>query len=299
MGRLIDLTGKTFGFLTVLKKSSEKKNNEVMWECQCTCGNLILVKGRNLRDGNTTSCGCSRQKANDLTGQQFHRLTVLYPTKDRTTDRCIIYHCKCECGKECDVSSKHLRQEITKSCGCLNTETRQQLGHNNKIDLIGQKFGELIVLEDSGERYQGNVLWRCQCSCGNTPLIKGTSLLHGVQSCGCIKSKGEQKISTLLKENNIPFETQKTFESCRFPNSNYKAKFDFYVNNQYLIEYDGEQHFKYRNEGWNNQSNFEKTKERDEYKNQWCQDNNIPLIRISYTQLKDLTIQDLIYKEGD
>lgn len=110
-----------------------------------------------------------------------------------------------------------MRQGNTKSCGCLNTETRAALGRSHKKDLVGMTFGKLIVIEDSGERYNNNILWRCQCECGNQPLIKGTSLLHGVKSCGCLKSKGETRIAELLTENNIPFETQKTFEDLREP----------------------------------------------------------------------------------
>jgi hypothetical protein len=39
------------------------------------------------------------------------------------------------------------------------------------------------------------------------------------------------------------FETQKTFDSCRSTKTNAKLKFDFYVNNDFLLEYDGRQHF--------------------------------------------------------
>ena len=55
-----------------------------------------------------------------------------------------------------------------------------------------------------------------------------------------VNSYWEKRISEILKENNISFETQKTFESCRFPNTNYLAKFDFYLPNlNILIEYNG------------------------------------------------------------
>lgn len=74
----------------------------------------------------------------------------------------------------------------------------------------------------------------------------------------------------------------------------YHAYFDFYIENKYLIEYDGEQHFNYKNEGWNIQENFNKTKERDLIKNQWCKQNNIPLIRIPYWKLDTLKLDDLI-----
>lgn len=76
----------------------------------------------------------------------------------------------------------------------------------------------------------------CEATCTDITTKNKTS-------CGCINSKGEAKIIQLLIENNIPFEQQKSFETCRFPNSNYLARFDFYVNNQYLIEFDGKQHF--------------------------------------------------------
>jgi hypothetical protein len=62
-------------------------------------------------------------------------------------------------------------------------------------------------------------------------------------SCGCIASKGEEKISTWLKEHNIIFERQKTFSTCRDNESNYPLKFDFFINNKFLLEYDGITHF--------------------------------------------------------
>lgn len=232
----------------------------------------------------------------DISNQKFYRLTALYPTEKRDKDRSVIWHCKCECGNEVDVSGKKLRQGNTKSCGCLNTETRAALGRSNKKDLTGMTFGKLTVIEDSGERYDNNILWRCQCECGNRPLIKGTSLLHGVKSCGCLKSKGEARIAELLTKNNIPFETQKAFEDCLFPDNNYHAYFDFWVDNKYLIEYDGIQHFKASDnlKSWNTDINLIETQQRDKFKNDWCIKKNIALIRIPYTKLKSITIEDLI-----
>ncbi|MCC8068674.1 MAG: hypothetical protein LIO71_02785 [Ruminococcus sp.] len=130
----------------------------------------------------------------------------------------------------------------------------------------------------------------CKCQCGNKILVRTSYLTSGhTQSCGCLLSKGENKIAFLLRENNIPFIQQKTFDTCRFNDTNYLAKFDFYVNNQYLIEYDGIQHF--QNLYF---SHAEKNKEHDEFKNQWCKENNIPLIRISYIHYDNLSIEDLL-----
>lgn len=62
MGKILDLTGKTFGSLFVLKKSDEIKGGNVMWECQCSCGNKTLVTSYNLRSGRVGSCGCQKSK---------------------------------------------------------------------------------------------------------------------------------------------------------------------------------------------------------------------------------------------
>lgn len=56
MAALIDLTGKTFGRLTVLKKG-KTESNKVYWICVCRCGNEREIYGAQLRR-RTKSCGC-------------------------------------------------------------------------------------------------------------------------------------------------------------------------------------------------------------------------------------------------
>ena len=92
-------------------------------------------------------------------------------------------------------------------------------------------------------------------------------------------------------EYNIPFEKEKIFDSCVYPDSGYHPRFDFYIDNCYLIEFDGKQHFD-QNNPW-----FREGK--DDFKTQWAQENQIPLIRIKYDRLNDLSIQDLLLKEGE
>lgn len=59
--KLKDLTGKTFGKLTVLYQDKYSNTNRVKWVCQCECGNQISVFGTNLVRLHTTSCGCSNR----------------------------------------------------------------------------------------------------------------------------------------------------------------------------------------------------------------------------------------------
>lgn len=53
-----DLTGMEFGRLTVLSMSDEKQGKKYKWLCQCSCGNLTIKAGADMKKGNTKSCGC-------------------------------------------------------------------------------------------------------------------------------------------------------------------------------------------------------------------------------------------------
>lgn len=57
MRKIIDLTGKRFGKLTVLQKL-DSVNGFIMWKCICDCGKIVSVSGNNLRSEHTKSCGC-------------------------------------------------------------------------------------------------------------------------------------------------------------------------------------------------------------------------------------------------
>jgi hypothetical protein len=58
----MDLTGKVFGRLTVIVKSSEKRGLNALWVCVCSCGKQTLVTTSNLNSGNSASCGCFRKE---------------------------------------------------------------------------------------------------------------------------------------------------------------------------------------------------------------------------------------------
>ena len=225
----------------------------------------------------------------DLTNKKFGRLTA--KQKLYKKGREWYWLCECECGNTVEVRGVSLREGKTKSCGCLKKEKDKQ-PKGNVIDLTGKNFGLFTVIERAGSDKRGEALWTCRCECGQIRTVLSSNLRSGhTFSCGCERSsRGERAISSLLKENNIKFEAEKSF--FKFSN-NHNASFDFYVNDEYIIEYDGETHYKSNLHGWHNEENLKKQQERDMIKNQWCKDNNIPLIRIPYTHLKNLTIEDL------
>ncbi len=300
VGRAKDLRGKVFGRLTVLYRVKGQDNKKAYWKCLCECGNKVIVRSDYLVNKNhKPSCGCVRRdhvsklgksSKQDLLNQRFGMLTVIDKAPNGSNGG-TKWKCRCDCGEIVEVFACHLKSGHTTSCGCLHNKTKVK---------PGTIYGKLTVIKqdkNSHIRQNGKVdkKWICKCECGKEISIIQYSLTGGhTTSCGCSKSKGELSIYKLLESRNIFFTQQATFDSCRFKNTNALAKFDFYINNEYLVEFDGIQHFECTNYGWNTEEHFEKIQERDTYKNQWCKDNNIPLIRIPYTKLDTLTIEDLI-----
>lgn len=60
------------------------------------------------------------------------------------------------------------------------------------IDLSGQRFGKLLVVERAAEKTpSGNLRWHCACDCGKQTIIPSGGLRRGhYQSCGCMQKKG-------------------------------------------------------------------------------------------------------------
>lgn len=58
MPNFIDLTGRTFGRLTVISKLEKDKWSQTFWACRCACGHMKNINGASLRNGLTQSCGC-------------------------------------------------------------------------------------------------------------------------------------------------------------------------------------------------------------------------------------------------
>lgn len=224
-------------------------------------------------------------------GTQFGRLTVIRLLEKKIRNG-RVYLCQCACGQVCEKTAQSLRNDGTKSCGCLAKELSAiRLSQRSIKDLKGRRFGKLIVLEITDQRIRGSVVWKCQCDCGNITYVSSKNLQSGdTQSCGCLQSKGELRIEQILTEHNIPYQKQFSFSDLK-SDKGYPLKYDFYVNNQYLIEFDGEQHF--TDKSIFSHDSFEYRVLNDNKKTQYAKEHNIPLLRIPYYKLKTLTLQDL------
>lgn len=281
--------GMQFGRLTVIERARDyiepnSGRHRAQWVCQCECGNLKIIIGNSLTKSKhpTRSCGCLRSETEDLSDLVFGRLTVLSRATNKQNGR-TAWSCMCDCGNECVVGTKELKNGDTQSCGCLRDDLLTK-------NLLGQKFGKLTVIErvDKPVDYDG-AFWKCVCECGNEIITSGKRLMyHHTTSCGCLKSKGEQKIASLLNHHKILYKSQYTFPDCKTENG-FPCKFDFGILDEHsnlkcLIEYDGIQHFEETN------FDLQKNQMRDCLKTEYCRQHDIPLIRIPYTDFNKLNI---------
>jgi hypothetical protein len=121
--------GAKFGRWTVLRET--RKKGKRYFECLCECGTVKEIYYLSLLKGTSLSCGCFKNelwhdRAMDLTGRKFGKLTVLCP--DETRNRYFI--CKCECGTVKSIKGTSLtkKKEPTRSCGCIQHNVAVGIG---------------------------------------------------------------------------------------------------------------------------------------------------------------------------
>lgn len=156
-----DLTGQTFGRLSVLSLSSFiYSNGGRQWKCKCSCGNIIFTRADSLVRGHTLSCGClnkeisSKQSYVSLVGCIFTRLTVIKRISNNTKE--VKYLCSCSCGNTSfEVLGSSLKKGVTKSCGCLKFENNQKMAiERNKAYRLSRGHDPNIPMSSATEQYR-------------------------------------------------------------------------------------------------------------------------------------------------
>ena len=112
----------------------------------------------------------------DITNQKFGTLTALYPLQERK-NKCIVWQCKCDCGKSIKVNSTDLLRHRRTTCGD---------GEHRKMVVVGERRGHLTLLRDTGLRdSKGERLYEWQCDCGTVFCrnLLGTSRKENPHLC--------------------------------------------------------------------------------------------------------------------
>lgn len=87
--KMIDLTGRKFGRLTVIENAGRDRHRCVLWRCRCECGCETIVTSSHLISGFTKSCGCYRREVTrDRKTIHGHRYERLYGIWKNMKSRC-------------------------------------------------------------------------------------------------------------------------------------------------------------------------------------------------------------------
>lgn len=89
MPKRIDISGQKFGRLTAIEYSHTNEAKKAVWRCLCDCGNTHYVTAKDLRSGNTKSCGCAKvERATRLKYKDGRRKERLYVVWNTMLKRC-------------------------------------------------------------------------------------------------------------------------------------------------------------------------------------------------------------------
>ncbi|MGG0667634.1 hypothetical protein ABE073_03805 [Lederbergia citrisecunda] len=170
--------------------------------------------------------------------------------------------------------------------GCRNCSGMLIHDKERVESLLEDKYGtEYTLLSKTVKNNRDPIIVRHNV-CGEEFPTRSTDIIHQGKVCPHCKppgSKGERKIDKYLKSINVEFTREFSFFDCRRIN---ELRFDFAIYDEngkldYLIEFDGKQHFE-PVEFFGGQEGFELGQLRDDIKNKYCKDNNIKLLRIPY-----------------
>lgn len=250
-----------------------------------TCGNVYEVAWNNFQQGGRCPRCSGLEKLNneeidrrikELTNGEYIRLGEY----TRTHAKMLVEHNVCN--NKYMVTWGNFRNG--KRCPkCLRAEKLD----NKKID---ERIFELVRDEyiRLGEYVGSGVKMLIKHTlCETKYEVAWDNFKQGKRCPRCKESKGEKSIADILNSLNIKHTSQKRFEECKYKKT---LPFDFYINNKkskLLIEFDGIQHFK-PIEVFGGKEALKDTQLRDKIKNNYAKENNIPLLRIPYTEQNNI-----------
>lgn len=169
-----------------------------------------------------------------------------------------------------------------KKSGCIECAGSKKYTIDTVKQLLENE--DYTLLSETYKNNKQKIKYKCPNNHMND--IRFDMFVSGNRCPNCVistkESKGELKIRMYLEENDIKFVTQHKILECKNKNP---LPFDFYINNTFLLEYDGIQHFEDTTH-FGGSSSYITRMHNDSIKNKYCIENNIPLLRISYQEYK-------------
>lgn len=200
------------------------------------------------------------------------------------------------CGDIRIVNAKSLVEKTkngqVRKCPVCAARERALLKRKTNKQFISELYDINPNIEPLEEYTTNDVYIRCRCKIdGHIWSAKPHSLLqsHGCPECN--RSLGELEVKRVLDKHNISYDTEFTFPDCK---NKILLRFDFYLKDiNTCVEYQGRQHYEPVSFGSTASEQeiihrFNVQCKNDEIKKQYCQDNNIKLITIPYTDFDNI-----------
>ena len=125
-------------------------------------------------------------------GEKYNYWTIINTAPSRHKHK--YWLCQCDCGTIREVLGTDLKNNKSKSCGCIKSKNQSKNFKNE----IGNKYGRLTILKRAKNTSDGRAQWLCECECGNKIIVKGSSLRNGAtKSCGCYQKEQTSKTNTI------------------------------------------------------------------------------------------------------
>jgi len=278
----------------------KNKRKRIYVKLLCSCGNVFIKTIDDMQRSNRNICcnKCSigiraskKQKSYSEIVSDFnaHGFYVIENQQHKNTqDKFIVMNKQ---GYKGYISYRHMMQGESFAIFSMKTN-RDNFIYNARQYCIINKIPSYIIGLSKNRRWsrQGIVV---QCSCGTKFETSISSFCSGKTRCSrcvCRQSKYEKIVSTFLKDNNIEYIFQYSVNGCKDTNL---LRFDFYLPKyNAVIEVDGEQHFypiKYSQYDTQEKcfERFQYIVKHDNIKTTYCNENNITLLRIAYTDIKN------------
>ena len=306
---------RKIGNIEILNIDKDNSENKLIFTLKCQkCNHEWTVLGNNINRDKWKGCPecwkssadakLARAKGREIftaSAQKYTKnkllnwlksndVTILSENFKFSTSTSIKIRCDI-CEYEWSTNIGHILKGNGDCPGCNGTRYStktftQKLEELRRYDL--KMIGEYIPY--------GKSIFQC-AECDYIWEALPSSIIRGTGCPKCKLSKGERYISQILDCCEVRYEVQKVFADCI--NSNH-LPFDFYLPDyNLLIEYDGMQHFE-PIDFFGGKEHFLYRKQNDNIKNQYCKENNMPLLRIPYWEFDNIEqiLEEWLHRHG-
>ena len=207
--RTIDMTGQTFGRLTVLGPVERIRGVGIKWLCRCNCGNVVAVLRTNLRKGRTVSCGCFNQDRKTKHGMATTKLHGVW--------NAIIQRCN----NPQDKAYSNYGERGISICSEWQRNFKSFHDHATRLPHYGEKGRSLDRINNALDYQPGNVRWATRKEQQRNRRANRYLTHNGKTQC--ISAWAEEidiNVATLYRRLEMGWSTEKTLTkpvdiSCR------------------------------------------------------------------------------------